>query len=158
MSETKVKLGVAFDLNGQAIALQPKEAIDEIAAKGIELTLPKPVSLGEAGKGIDSILGSLEINNYRVKAPETKQQNDPVTYLNETIQGLGIEALNKAYEKVIKAELSVEKFYVKIPGSSATDKATKYTIGLAATWKKDDTLSKLSGLTLTGIYFEVSNE
>lgn len=156
MSETKVKLGVAFDLNGQAIALQPKEAIDEIAAKGIDLTLPQKVELGEAGQGIDSILESLGVDNYRVKAPEDKQPLN-VTYINETISGLGIEALNKAYEQVITAKLSVEKFHVKIPGSSATDKATKYTIGLSATWEKDDKL-KLSGLTLTGIYFEVSNE
>jgi hypothetical protein len=155
MSETKVKLGVAFDLNGQAIALQPKEAIDEIKANGLELTLPNPVQLNSVGSGVDSILESLS-SNYRLNTTDTN-----LTSIKTKVDDCGIDALSKFYDKVTTAELSIEKFHVKIPGSSTTEKVTKYTIGLSATWKKDTTITtttQLSGLTLTGIYFEVSNE
>jgi hypothetical protein len=56
---TNVKLGVAFDLNGTAIALEPKQAINKIQEEGIELKLPDNVQsiyLGTAGQGINSIL------------------------------------------------------------------------------------------------------
>ena len=130
MSGTKVKLGVAFDLNGQAIALQPKEAIDEIATKGIELTLPERLPLGDAGSGIDSILKSLN-SDYRAVAlkktgseyslldgsplnPEDRDKN----YIYKNVESLDITVLTSVYEKVMKAQLAVEKFHVKIPNAN----------------------------------------
>jgi hypothetical protein len=167
---TNVRIGLAFDLNGNAIALQPKEAINEIATKGIELTLPEPVPLGEAGIGIDSILESLGSDyravaltktgsEYTLKDGSTTEQGKD--YIYKSVDNLDITVLTSVYQKVMKAQLAVEKFHVKIPGSEAKQAnsaiETTYTIGLSATWPKSDE-DKLSGLTLTGIYFEVSNE
>ncbi|MEG4144667.1 hypothetical protein [Microcoleus sp. Pol12B5] len=146
---TKVKLGVTFDLNGEPIALQPKEAIDQIKEKGIELTLPQKVKLGKAGDGINSILENLK-SDYRVSVVEGKKN------IKEQLPAFKI--LTDTYDKVMTAELSVEKFHVKIPGSGTVEKSTLYTIGLSAVWGKSDQGTDLSGLTLTGIYLEISNE
>lgn len=140
---TNVKLGVAFDLNGEAIALEPKQALSEIKEKGIDLELPQRAVLGRAGDGLDGILKQLG-------------SDETVT----TIKGKlpDFEALTKAYEKVADATLNVEQFHAKIPGTIDKQKGQTsilYTIGLSATWELDGTET---GLTLTGIYFEASNE
>ena len=153
MADVNVKLGVAFDLNGTAIALEPKQAINEIKTKGIELELPKKVELGQVGNGIDSILQKLgsdqTVSGIKDKLPD-------------------FTPLTTVYDKVTTATLNVELFKAKIPGSnylnekkkkdpnyklSSTD--YKYKIGLSATWELD---GNETGLTLTGIYFEASNE
>ena len=153
---THVKLGVTFDLNGKPISLQPKEAIDKIKENGIELTLPERMELGEAGTGIDSILKKLGSDRVVSLAPSN---NSDLKYIENNLPNFPL--LKDAYKKVVTAHLNVERFHAKIPGS-ATKKADgsieteiKYTIGLSATWHLtgDET-----GLTLTGIYFEVSNE
>ena len=155
---THVKLGVTFDLNGKPISLQPKEAIDEIAVNGINLSLPEPMELGEAGTGIDSILRKLG-SDMKVSMPAADNNKDKKYIYNNLPE---FKLLQDAYAKVVGAELNVEKFDAKIPGSSTrkadgktTETEIKYTIGLSATWHLtgDET-----GLTLTGIYFEVSNE
>ncbi len=153
MADVNVKLGVAFDLNGTAIALEPKEAINEIKTKGIELQLPQKVELGQVGNGIDSILSKLG-------------SAQTVSGIKEQLRDF--EPLTKVYDKVTEAILSVEKFHAKIPGSDYLDekkktdtnyklssKDYKYTIGLSATWP---VTGDEQGLTLTGIYFEASNE
>lgn len=166
--KTNVRLGVTFDLNGETIALEPKQAITEIKQKGIDLELPKRMVLGQVGKNVDAIftqLGSkMTVEEIKGNLPEFT----PLTAL---------------YDKVTEATLSVERFHAKIPGdgtetklpgdekiekpdpvkktvngTEAKPEAKKpilYTIGLSATWELDGTET---GLTLTGIYFEVSNE
>ena len=147
-SQTHLKLGVTFDLNGKTISLQPKEAIDKIKEDGIELTLPERMELGTAGSGIDSILTKLG-STYRTVKPTLLESK--YTYIVDKLPDL----LATVYDKVVTAQLNVEKFHAKIPGSKTKETEIKYTIGLSATWdiKGDET-----GLTLTGIYFEVSNE
>ena len=153
---TNVKLGVAFDLNGIAIALEPKEFINEIKEKGIELALPNNVQsvyLGTAGQGINSILETFD-SEYRVSDEEGK------TNIKGELPDFN--ALTSTYDKVINAQLYVEKFKVKIPGSEtkALDPNAKaeYTIGMAAKWTPDKNSKDSTGLTLTGIYLEISNE
>lgn len=151
--QVNIKLGVAFDLNGEAITLEPKEAISEIKKKGIDLSLPRKVELGQVGDGIDSILNTLGSD--------------------QTVDGIkdqlpDFEPLTKFYDKVTEAILSVEKFHAKIPGSNYLEKKKKtdnsyklsskdykFTVGLSATWSVEE---GETGLTLTGIYFEASNE
>ena len=147
-SQIHLKLGVTFDLNGKKISLQPKEAIDKIKEDGIELTLPERMELGTAGSGIDSILTKLG-STYRTVKPALPESK--YTYIVDKLPDL----LATVYDKVVTAQLNVEKFHAKIPGSKTKETEIKYTIGLSATWdiKGDET-----GLTLTGIYFEVSNE
>ena len=154
---THVKLGVTFDLNGKPISLQPKEAIDEIAVNGINLSLPEPMELGEAGTGIDSILRKLG-SDMKVSMPAADNNKDKKYIYNNLPE---FKLLQDAYAKVVGAELNVEKFDAKIPGSSTrkadgktTETEIKYTIGLSATWPPEGK----PGLTLTGIYFEVSNK
>ena len=156
-SQTHLKLGVTFDLNGKTISLQPKEAIDKIKEDGIELTLPERMELGTAGSGIDSILTKLG-STYRTVKPVLPESGKEYIYIVDKLPKL----LTTVYDKVVTAQLNVEKFHAKIPGSKTTkadgktpEAEIKYTIGLSATWdiKGDET-----GLTLTGIYFEVSNE
>ena len=149
-SQTHLKLGVTFDLNGKTISLQPKEAIDKIKEDGIELTLPERMELGTAGSGIDSILTKLG-STYRTVKPALPESGKEYIYIVDKLPKL----LTTVYDKVVTAQLNVEKFHAKIPGSKTKETEIKYTIGLSATWdiKGDET-----GLTLTGIYFEVSNE
>lgn len=154
---TSIKLGVAFDLNGQAIVLHPKETIEQIKENGIDLELPVercPVKLGRVGSDINKILSKLGCSE-KLEDIEGKLPDFP--------------PLKDAYEKVITANLNVEKFHVKIPGkihdtaaaqakNQENAKADKtYTVGLSLTWDIDAN-AKETGLTLTGIYFEISNE
>jgi hypothetical protein len=160
---TNVKLGVAFDLNGTAIALEPKQAINKIQEEGIELKLPDNVQsiyLGTAGQGINSILenfgSTYRVNDNSIPDPNPKNLSSIEDQLPE------FKILKDTYNKVISAELYVEKFKVKIPGSN--DKkldpnvTTQYTIGMSAKWTPDATSKDSTGLTLTGIYLEISNE
>ena len=79
-----------------------------------------------------------------------------------------VPALKTLYDKLTSARLAIEKFHVKVPGDDYLDEKKKtlkdatitsadykYTLGLSATWKLT---GQETGLTLTGIYFEVSNE
>lgn len=152
---TSVKLGVAFDLNGTPVTLEPKEAIDDIKQKGIELELPKRLELGKVGDGVDSILKQLG-SNYRLNQETPSEAGVQIISIKEKLPDFS--PLQNAYGKVETATLSVEKFHAKIPGQTDTKNGqteTKYTIGLSATWQLD---GPETGLTLTGIYFEVSNE
>jgi hypothetical protein len=159
---TSVKLGLAFDVNGTAIALEPKQAISEIKKQGFEVELPQRVDLGTAGDGINSILKQLG-SDYR--ATEVKGETGKTVIKNQIPD---FPALTKLYDKLTSARLAIEKFHVKVPGDDYLDEkkrsnpdATitsddyKYTLGLSATWKLT---GQETGLTLTGIYFEVSNE
>lgn len=163
-SDVKVKLGVAFDLNGTAIALEPKQAINDIKRTGIELKLPDNVQsiyLGKAGEGINSILENFD-SKYRVNNNSFKDNNPKqLISIKEELPEFAI--LINTYDKIISAELYVEKFKVKIPGSEAKNNnpkaKTEYTIGVSAKWTPDDSgKDKSTGLTLTGIYLEISNE
>ncbi|MBD2357425.1 hypothetical protein H6G41_22865 [Tolypothrix sp. FACHB-123] len=161
MADTAVKLGLAFDLNGTPIALEPKQAISEIKKQGFEVELPKRLELGSAGDGIDNILKQLG-STYRVN----QSADSGVTVIKSKLPNFNV--LTQLYDKVATARLSVEKFHVKIPGddyltekkktdasAQITSNDYKYTIGLSATWPLT---GNETGLTLTGIYFEVSNE
>ena len=159
---TAVKLGLAFDVNGTAITLEPKQAISEIKKQGFEVELPQRVDLGTAGDGINSILRQLG-SNYR--ATEVVGESG-MTVIAEQIPD--VPALKTLYDKLTSARLAIEKFHVKVPGddylaekkkkekdATITSADYKYTLGLSATWKLT---GQETGLTLTGIYFEVSNE
>ena len=159
---TAVKLGLAFDVNGTAITLEPKQAISEIKKQGFEVELPQRVDLGTAGDGINSILRQLG-SNYR--ATEVVGESG-MTVIAEQIPD--VPALKTLYDKLTSARLAIEKFHVKVPGDDYLDEKKKkekdatitsadykYTLGLSATWKLT---GQETGLTLTGIYFEVSNE
>ena len=163
MTGTAVKLGLAFDVNGTAIALEPREALSEIKKKGFEVELPKRVDLGKAGDGVNSILKQLG-SDYRATA--VAGETDKIVIRDKI--PTGIEALTQLYDKVASAQLAIEKFHVKIPGDDYLEEKKKknqnanidssdykYTLGLSATWPLT---GNETGLTLTGIYFEVSNE
>ena len=159
---THVKLGVTFNLNNKTISLKPTEAINEIAEKGIELKLPpeERIELGTAGEGMDSILTQLG-SIYRTVKPTSPE--DGKEYIVDKLPTF--DPLTKAYQKVVTAHLNIEKFHAQIPGSKTMKAGTttqeteiKYTIGLSATWPPEEQNSPDTGLTLTGIYFEVSNE
>lgn len=158
-STTAVKLGVTFDLNGKPISLQPKEAISEIQRKGIELTLPERREIGKAGSGVDSILQKLGSSYRAALPPDSIPSGDAVVYIYNKLPDFDL--LKQAYAKVVTAQLNVERFHAKIPGSETKkpdgtpETEIKYTIGLSATW---ELTGEETGLTLTGIYFEVSNE
>jgi len=141
--QISVKLGVSFDLNGQPITLHPKESIDQIKEKGIDLSLPSPLPLGTVATGIDGILQQLGSDKTVAEIKNSLPDFQPLT---------------DVYDKVSTANLNVEKFHAKIPGSIDKNQGIDYklyTVGLSATWKLK---GNETGLTLTGIYFEVSNE
>lgn len=141
-----VKLGVTFDLDGQAILLKPEQSINKIKEEGIDLYLPEKLNLGTVERGINGMVGSFvedfDVGQIRKQLPD-------------------FPPLKEAYNKALKAEITVEEFHVKLPGSSQQNqqKQTMYTIGLSATWLPDgDPPEEPQGLKMTGIYFMVSNE
>jgi len=179
MAETKVYFGVALELAGKTISLEPKNAIDEIKEKGIEVELPpgERVYLGTVGQSLISIFGTLG-----VEADTTaKFLNVDGSLKEEELPD--ISALKNAAKLVVDAGLFVDEFHVKIPGAAAgttptapTTPATPavggpivskvagkdktgYTVGLSAEWQENaGQLIDGLDLKLRGIYFKVSNE
>lgn len=150
-----VYLGMVFELQGEGgekkeIVLEPLTAINKIQKEGIECTLPERVPLGTVGQNLDSLLTSIGSNMSE-------------SAMKETVEKAGIPAITRAYGKLMKAELNVEQFHVKIPPTVEKEKRekTQFTIGVSATWTPDpeEQSEDLPGtLTLRGIYFTVSNE
>jgi len=159
--QTKIYLGVAIELAGKTIYLEPKNAIQELKTKGIEVELPpgERVYLGTAGgslKSIFSTLGVDELDDYI-----DDNGNLVVNQLPD------VPPLRKAAEIVSSARLYVDAFHLRIPGSADPDdpkiqntkESTAYTVAVSAEWK-DNQGELISGLDLQlkGIYFKVSNE
>lgn len=175
---TKVYFGIALELAGKTISLEPKNAITEIREKGIEVELPpgERVYLGTVGSSLESIFSALgvdEINKFLVTKEDVKSNSALV--LGSIKQDVlpDITALKTAANLVLEAGLFVDEFHVRIPGSGATaatapadgaitaaNKAkTAYTVGLSAEWQGDaGNLIDSLQLKLKGIYFKVSNE
>ncbi|NEQ45858.1 MAG: hypothetical protein F6K00_20870 [Leptolyngbya sp. SIOISBB] len=163
-TETKVYFGVALELAGKVIALEPKNAINELKEKGIEVELPpgERVYLGTVGQSLNSILQTLGA----VEDGETASFLTEDGKLNED-ELPDISALKTAANLVVDAGLYVDAFHVRIPGSAApaggTGPATKdktaYTVGLSAEWVEDaGQLIEGLDLKLRGVYFKVSNQ
>ncbi|NEO15779.1 MULTISPECIES: hypothetical protein [Moorena] len=167
MADTKVFFGVSLELAGKTISLEPKNAINEIKEKGIEVELPagERVYLGTVGTSLGSIIGTLGVEaDFIVTADEAAQSGgtlkegaiDPDVLPDITV-------LQNAANLLLEAGLYVDEFHVRIPGAAtngtvAKDK-TAYTVGLSAEWQ-DDAGKLIDGLDLKlrGIYFKVSNE
>jgi hypothetical protein len=173
-TQTKVYFGIALELAGKVIALEPKNAIQDLKTKGIEVQLPpgERVYLGTVGESLVSIFGTLGV------------EADPVgTFLHVSGPNKGklkeselpdISALKNAANLVFDAGLYVDEFHVRIPGSATTTDAsgapapagapapkekTAYTVGLSAEWQGDaGQLITGLDLKLRGLYFKVSNQ
>jgi hypothetical protein len=147
-NQVDVKLGVTFDLDGQAILLKPEQSINQIKKEGIDLYLPEKLNLGTVERGINGIVGSFGVKDFNVEEIGEKLPD--------------FKPLKDAYNKALDAEITVEEFHVKLPGSGRPNQPKQpmtYTIGLSATWLPDgDPPEEQQGLTMTGIYFMVSNE
>lgn len=174
MAETKVYFGVALELAGKTIALEPKNAIDEIKTKGIEVELPpgERVYLGTVGQSLGQIFGTLGVE----QATTDKFLNADGSLKESELPD--IPALKKAAGLVLDAGLFVDEFHVRIPGTAAgttptlpagtppapgstgaAKEKTAYTVGLSAEWQADaGNLIDGLDLKLRGIYFKVSNE
>jgi hypothetical protein len=167
-SQTKVYLGIALELAGKVIALEPKNAIQELKTKGLEVELPpgERVYLGTVGESLVSIFGTLGVEEETIG-----------TFLHTTEPNRGklkedelpdISALKNAANLVFDAGLYVDAFHVRIPGSATTTgtpgspapkEKTAYTVGLSAEWQGDaGRLIDGIDLKLRGLYFKVSNQ
>lgn len=182
MAETKIYFGVALELAGKTIALEPKNAIDEIKQKGIEVGLPpgERVYLGTVGQSLGKIFASLGVG------PETTDKFLNADGSLKESELPDITALKTAAKLVLEAGLFVDEFHVKIPGAAAgtaptlpaagtpaapasspaagpisvaSKEKTAYTVGLSAEWQQNaGQLIDGLDLKLRGIYFKVSNE
>lgn len=163
-NQTKLFFGVSLELGGKVISLEPKNAIQELKTKGIEVELPpgERVYLGTAGSSLNSIFNALGVDSVEEYIDENG--NLKVDQLPD------IAPLQTAAKIVSNAELYVEEFHVRIPGKDPNAPAdsgaiqnkkesTAYTVALSAEWK-DGQGQLIEGLDLQlrGIYFKVSNE
>lgn len=161
--QTKLFFGVSIELGGKVISLEPKNAIQDLKTKGIEVDLPpgERVYLGTAGDSLKSIFNTLGVDS--VDSYIDDNGNLVVTELPD------IAPLRTAASIVSSAELYVEEFHIRIPGkedpSASSDaiqntkSSTAYTVAVSAEWK-DNQGQLIDGLDLQlrGIYFKVSNE
>jgi len=156
---TDVFLGIVFELGGTVIPLEPRSAINKIRTEGITCALPpgKKIVLVSLGAALYEIFESLGTT--------------PPAFLNRdgSINEAEVPAdfLKAPLGLLSSATLTVEDFYVKIPGSgpatgsntaTTTTDNTEYSIGVSATWAGDaGTLSSTIKLKLRGVYFKISN-
>lgn len=171
---SEVFFGVVLELDGKEISLQPKNAITQIAEKGIEVELPpgEQVALGTVGERLKGILTALGID----------ANSDSLNFINDdgTINAAelpDIPALQRVVNVFSTANLAIEEFHLRLPATgkptnsgqpsttSPSKSDTAYTVGLSATWIPDPNTGNDPGqlidgldLSLRGLYFKVSNE
>nr|VFJ49720.1 MAG: hypothetical protein BECKFW1821A_GA0114235_102410 [Candidatus Kentron sp. FW]VFJ52109.1 MAG: hypothetical protein BECKFW1821B_GA0114236_101129 [Candidatus Kentron sp. FW] len=154
----KYHLGVAFEIGGKEIALDPSTALNEIKYKGMECALPNRVPLGDVRNIFDSVLDDLGVDfTWGQIEEETKD----------------IPIINKMTDLLGDAGLAIEEFRLKLPPShkqgkdgnpvalSETEKGlTRFTVGMSMIWDtqgvEGEKEGKLFGnVYLKGLYFKV---
>jgi hypothetical protein len=161
---TKVYFGVVFELFGEVIALEPKNAISEIKTKGIECGL-KPgqkIRIGTVGTRLKQILTGVGLEESQTTFIKADGNFD-----DSQLPDIG--PLKNAIGLLTQANLTIEDFHIRIPpsaapaaGANATPapkQGTGYTVGLSAVWTEDSG-KLIDGLDikLRGVFFKVSNE
>nr|VFK36477.1 MAG: hypothetical protein BECKSD772F_GA0070984_100215 [Candidatus Kentron sp. SD]VFK39132.1 MAG: hypothetical protein BECKSD772E_GA0070983_100215 [Candidatus Kentron sp. SD]VFK77800.1 MAG: hypothetical protein BECKSD772D_GA0070982_100214 [Candidatus Kentron sp. SD] len=168
----KYYAGVAFDIAGKEIALNPSTAINEIKYEGLECALTGGrVDLGEVSQIFDNVLHGLGV----------KEDDFSWKKLKSTTKGIPI--IESAADLLGDANLCIEEFYLKLPAThkrnvknpndatqdmelsktTAPKKApTQYTVGLSMIWDTQgtDADGKREGhlfgnIYLKGLYFKV---
>lgn len=166
-TQTKVYFGIALELAGKVIALEPKNAIQDLKTKGIEVQLPpgERVYLGTVGESLVSIFDTLGVEDDTVGTFLHVSGPDKGKLKESELPN--ISALKNAANLVFDAGLYVDAFHVRIPGSGESNAAlppapkekTAYTVGLSAEWQGDaGQLIDGLDLKLRGLYFKVSNQ
>ena len=177
-NKSKIYFGVSLELAGKVISLEPKNAIDELVEKGIEVELPpgERVYLGTAGENVRKILDTFGVDD---EGSETERYILPSGNLNPD-KLPDVKALRDVANIVTNAQLYIDEFHIRIPGKGAkaegnppagdskkiqnNKESTAYTIALSAEWKSDEAgtgqelISGFNGLKLRGIYLKVTNE
>ncbi len=146
---TDVYLGLVFDYNGTKIPLEPKSAINDIKEKGLECGLPggQRIAIGSLANGLKTLQADFGIDTSAVTDSDGNL-------------AIPVPGLSNVFKQIMLAQLAVESFHLKIPGTAAPQGTpTLYTLGLSATWPQG-TGDLIPGmhLQLLGIYFKVSNE
>jgi hypothetical protein len=161
---TKYYCGVAFELAGKEVRLDPSTAIGDIKFKGLECSLPSRVPLGQVDQIFDEVTGALGVD---YKYVTIKEQLKDVPVLSSVVDLLG------------QADLAIEQFHLKkapthkLPDPTksedpATNKAVALTdaekeklsddltVAMSMTWDTASGEGKLFGnISLKGIYFKV---
>jgi hypothetical protein len=154
VAKPNVYFGVVFELDGTLIPLEPKTAITDIKTNGIDCGLApgQVIALGMVGQRLKAIFNTLGFQDTG------SFLNDDGTIKTDVLPA-DIPGFSNLVNLLTSAELNIEAFHVKLPGTMTTDKTKYYTVGLSATWsaaagKLFDGLD----LNLRGVYFKVSNE
>ncbi|HEY9830977.1 MAG TPA: hypothetical protein V6D26_10375 [Stenomitos sp.] len=150
--ETDVYFGIVFELDGTEIPLEPTTAIDDIKTKGIECGLKdgERVNIGKVGSRLKTIFETFGVDS-------SSFLEDDGDFKPEVLPD--IEPIKKGVDILTSAELAIEEFHLKIPGTETTDKNKYYTVGLSAVWPGDTgKLIDSIDLKLKGLYFRISNE
>lgn len=158
MTSPSFYFGVVFDLNNQEIALEPLTDINNARTNGIECDLNQPVHLGEVGDNLKGILDALGADSSTVVIDDPN--NPGSSKINPDLADIPV--VGTIVETLLDADVTVEKFYLKIPPSGSTA-PTRYTVGMSAVWDIAAGEGKLlgpddGGLYLKGLYLKVSNE
>ena len=76
-NQTKLFFGVSLELGGKVISLEPKNAIQDLKTKGIEVELPagERVYLGTAGSSLNSIFNALGVDSVEQYIDENGNLN-----------------------------------------------------------------------------------
>lgn len=113
--------GVVLEINGKEIALEPKTAINQIKAQGLEAQLPPgtEVRLGSIAGGLEGFVKGI----------------DP-TFALPKKEDLPLPALQSAYGTLTTAELTINDLYLKIPPTpvGGNRPPTSYRLGIYIGW------------------------
>ena len=141
---TNLNAGVILEINGQDVAIEPAKAITDAKKKGVEYSLPRPVTLGTAD----------DLNDFL----KTLADDVPALPTGDNFPS----PLDKVYKKLTSLNLTVEELKLKVPPSLnedgtpiASPKSTAFTIGLSATWTDNEKVNITDKLAIKGIYVKV---
>ncbi|NEO84037.1 MAG: hypothetical protein F6J87_07240 [Spirulina sp. SIO3F2] len=140
-STADVYVGLQVSINDNPVNLMPKTPINKIEENGLELSLEKPVNIGELGAAIESIGQSLAVPakaTAYLAADRTKRTKTNFTPIDNFI------------DDMVTAELTIEALEYKKPAKNELDQNTKYLFAASVTWDKSQPKPDNSG------FFEIN--
>ena len=142
---TQVSGGIVLVLNGQRIPLRPQQVKDAVANTSvIDVGLPAgmKIDFGPAGSGLNDIVQT-------ISGDATWDYTNEITDLPQEFQD--------ALGRLATATLSIDALHMRLEKNGTTNKKS-FTIGMALTWTDPADQPSFAGVSLEGIYLNITNE
>ena len=118
--DKEVYVGAVIKLNGKDVNLIPSTPINKIDEHGFQLSLDKPLDLGDFGRAMKSICEDIGVENPLAE---------------DKVKKISVPLLKNAAQKLNNASILIEALQYEKPPES--DKDSKYVFVASVNWKDE---------------------